>query len=73
VDKIGTLDAGTEADIVVLDPRATAAMALRMDKIEHLSEELFALQMMGDDRSIVQTYVSGKPQKEKPHDDQNAS
>ncbi|QCO55846.1 guanine deaminase [Pseudorhodobacter turbinis] len=63
-DKIGTLDAGTEADIVVLDPAATPAMALRMERAETLNEELFVLQMMGDDRAIVQTYVAGQPQKE---------
>jgi len=62
-DKIGTLDAGTEADIVVLNPRATPAMDLRMDRVQTLAEELFALQMMGDDRAITQTYISGAPQK----------
>ena len=62
-DKIGTLDAGTEADIVVLDSRATPAMELRMDRAETLEEELFALQIMGDDRAIAQTYVAGVPQK----------
>lgn len=62
-DKIGTLDAGTEADVVVLDPRATPAMDLRLDRAETLADELFALQMMGDDRAIVQTYVAGNPQK----------
>ncbi|WP_424930648.1 guanine deaminase [Amaricoccus tamworthensis] len=62
-DKIGTLDAGTEADIVVLDARATSSMALRMEKAETLAEELFILQIMGDDRAIAQTYVAGKPQK----------
>lgn len=62
-DKIGTLDAGTEADIVVLDPRATPAMDLRMDRAETLLEELFVLQIMGDDRAIVQTYVDGRAQK----------
>ena len=62
-DKIGTLDVGTEADIVVINARATAAMDLRMDRAEDLSDELFVVQMMGDDRAIVQTYVAGKPQK----------
>ncbi|WP_458792908.1 guanine deaminase [Yoonia sp. MH D7] len=62
-DKIGTLDADTEADVVVLDARATPAMALRLDRSGSLAEELFALMMMGDDRSIVQTYVSGVAQK----------
>lgn len=62
-DRIGTLEPGTEADIVVLDARATAAMALRMERVETLAEELFVLQMMGDDRAIVETYVAGTPRK----------
>lgn len=62
-DKIGTLDAGTEADIVVVNPRATAAMDVRMDRAESLSDELFIVQMMGDDRAIAQTYISGVAQK----------
>ncbi|WP_372572058.1 guanine deaminase [Ruegeria jejuensis] len=65
-DKIGTLDPGTEADIVVLNARSTEAMALRMDRAETLSEELFILQMMGDDRAIKEVYVSGKPSKNAP-------
>ena len=62
-DKIGTLDAGTEADIVVLDAGATDAMALRMERAETLSEELFVLQMLGDDRAINEVYIAGRPQK----------
>ncbi len=62
-DKIGSLDAGTEADLVVLDSRATSAMALRMERVETLAEELFILQIMGDDRAVAQTYVAGVAQK----------
>ncbi|MCR9089445.1 MAG: guanine deaminase [Rhodobacteraceae bacterium] len=62
-DRIGTLDPGSEADIVVLNAHATPAMALRMARAESLAEELFVLQMMGDDRAVVETYVSGQPQK----------
>ena len=62
-DKIGTLEAGTEADIVVLDSAATTAMELRMERATTLAEELFILQIMGDDRAIAQTYVAGEPQK----------
>ncbi len=62
-DKIGTLDAGTEADIVVINACATPAMSVRMDRAETLMEELFVVQMMGDDRAIAQTYVAGVPQK----------
>lgn len=61
--QIGTLDVGSEADIVVLDSRATSAMTLRMERAERLDEELFALLIMGDDRAIAQTYIAGVPQK----------
>lgn len=63
VDKIGTLDPGTEADIVVLNSRSTKAMNLRMERCNSLSEELFLLQMMGDDRAIDEVYVNAKPSK----------
>ncbi|WP_420339926.1 guanine deaminase [Roseibium sp.] len=62
-DKIGTLDAGTEADVVVLNSKATDAMALRMERASNLSEELFILQMLGDDRAVEEVYVAGQPQK----------
>lgn len=61
-DRIGTLDPGTDADVVVLDARATDAMALRMERAQSLSEELFILQMLGDDRAIAQVYVAGAAQ-----------
>ena len=63
LDDVGTLEPGTEADIVVLDARATPAMALRMERAQTLSEELFILQILGDDRAVAQTYVAGAPQK----------
>ena len=62
-DRIGTLASGSDADLVVLDARATPAMALRMGRAETLAEELFILQIMGDDRAVAQTYVAGKPMK----------
>ena len=62
-DRIGTLAAGTEADFIVLDARATSAMRLRMETVTTLSEELFLLQTMGDDRAVAQTYVAGVAQK----------
>ena len=60
-DRIGTLAPGSDADLVVLDARATPAMAIRAERIETLAEELFLLQILGDDRAIAQTYVAGKP------------
>lgn len=62
-NEIGTLAPGSAADLVVLDPRATPAMALRAERAETLAEELFILQIMGDDRAVAQTYVAGRPQK----------
>jgi guanine deaminase len=59
-DTIGTLEVGTEADIVVLDSRATPAMALRAERIRTLPEELFLLETLGDDRAVAATYVAGE-------------
>lgn len=65
-DRIGTLEAGTEADLVVLDAHATPAMALRMEAAASLAEELFVLQILGDDRAVAETYLAGAPQKRPP-------
>ena len=58
-NEIGNLKVGSDADIVVLNSSATPAMALRAKTINELSEELFLLQTMGDDRVVEQTYVAG--------------
>ncbi len=62
-EKIGTLAAGSDADIVVLDPCATPEMALRHQSVADLGEELFLLQTLGDERAVVETYVAGKAMK----------
>lgn len=62
-DKVGTLEEGTDADIVVLDAHATPAMRLRMETVETLAEELFLLQTLGDDRAVREVYVAGRPAK----------
>jgi guanine deaminase len=62
-DRIGTLAPGTDADLIVLDMAATPAMALKAEVVTSLSDELFLLQTMGDDRSVVETYVAGRPAK----------
>lgn len=59
--RIGTLEPGSDADITVLDARATAAMAHRMETIDgNLAEELFVLMTLGDDRATRATYVAGE-------------
>jgi guanine deaminase len=63
-DKIGAIEPGYEADLVVLDSRATPAMAHRMEAVaDDLAEELFVLMTMGDDRAVAETYIAGRPAK----------
>jgi guanine deaminase len=57
---IGTLAPGSEADVVVLDTSATPAMALRMETVRTLAEELFVLETLGDDRAVAAVYVAGE-------------
>jgi len=59
--EIGTIAPGGFADLVVLDARATPAMAHRMEVTRDLEEELFVLMTMGDDRAVRQTYIAGQP------------
>jgi guanine deaminase len=59
--EIGSVAPGAFADLVVLDARATPAMAHRMEVARDLEDELFVLMTMGDDRSVRQTYVAGEP------------
>jgi guanine deaminase len=59
--EIGGIVPGAFADLVVLDARATPAMAHRMETIRDLEEELFVLMTMGDDRAVRQTYIAGRP------------
>jgi guanine deaminase len=62
---IGSLRPGAEADLVVLDSRATPAMRLRMETSRGLADELFVLQTMGDDRAVAETYVAGRASRPK--------
>jgi guanine deaminase len=68
-DKIGNFEVGKEADFVILDPRATPVMAFRNEQnneqmtpitLEELGEQLFSTIVLGDDRTIVATYVMGE-------------
>lgn len=63
-DRIGTLATGSDADLVVLNVHATGAMSLRAERAETLAEELFILQIMGDDRAVQQVYIAGTPAKD---------
>jgi guanine deaminase len=59
--EIGSLRVGSAADVVVLDPCATPAMAHRMATIgDDLEAILFVLMTLGDDRAVRATYVLGE-------------
>jgi len=59
-DRIGQVEPGLEADLCVLDPCATPLMAQRTKRAETISDLLFALSMLGDDRAVSATYVMGR-------------
>jgi guanine deaminase len=66
-DRIGSVEAGKEADLIALDPGATPALAHRLETAGgNLEVELFALLTLGDDRAVRQTYVAGEPRKDAP-------
>lgn len=59
--EIGALDEGCYGDFVVLDSKATPAMAHRMETVRDVvEEELFILMTLGDDRAVKATYVQGR-------------
>ncbi|MGL4576209.1 MAG: guanine deaminase [Burkholderiaceae bacterium] len=60
---IGNLQAGCEADFVLLNPQATPLLARKTSQAQNLDELLFAMIVLADDRAVEQTYVLGKPVK----------
>jgi guanine deaminase len=57
---IGNFVPGAEADFIVIDPQATPLMARRTARTNSLEELLFAIALLGDDRSISATYAAGQ-------------
>jgi len=58
-DRIGAIEPGMDADLVVLDLHATPLLAQRVAHAGSLDELLFALVMLGDDRCVQTTIVDG--------------
>ncbi|MFI2610987.1 guanine deaminase [Kitasatospora sp. NPDC018619] len=59
-DLVGSLEPGHEADFVVLDPEATELLAARTSNSGTVHDLLFALALMGDDRTVRATYLNGR-------------
>jgi guanine deaminase len=59
-DKIGTIEAGHEADLVVLDLKATPLLDFRGGFCRDVLDRLFVLMTLGDDRAVRCTFVAGE-------------
>jgi guanine deaminase len=57
---IGNFKFGAEADFIVLDPKATPLLARRTARTNSLEEMLFALALLGDDRTVAATFSGGR-------------
>jgi guanine deaminase len=59
-DRIGSFRNGAEADFNVLDPSVTAISRRRQGAATDLACGLFGALMLGDDRTVSETYVKGR-------------
>jgi guanine deaminase len=58
-DRIGSFTPGKDADLALLDPRATPLLARRTALGDDPLDAFFALMTLGDDRAVAATYVAG--------------
>ncbi len=56
---VGNLEAGKEADIIVINLASTPVIAQRTAQAESLWEAIFPTIMLGDDRAIEAVYIAG--------------
>lgn len=59
-DRVGSLAPGYEADLIVLDLKATPLLEFRMEFARTPAEKLFVLMTVGDDRAVRATFVAGR-------------
>ncbi len=59
-DRLGKIEAGYDADLCILDAKATPLLAYRSSFCANLEELLFVLLTLGDDRAVRATYVAGE-------------
>ncbi len=59
--RLGNLLSGKDADFIVLNKEgATPLLKRRLSYASTLEDKLFVLMTLGDDRSIMATYIDGK-------------
>ena len=59
-DEIGNLNPGSMADFIVVEPRFDELTSLRIKQDAAFDDVFFALSILGDDRAIEQTWISGR-------------
>lgn len=59
-NQIGSFLPGREADFIVLDPESSPLLSARVKGAKELKDKLFAFEILGDDRTVSNTYVMGK-------------
>lgn len=59
-DKIGNFAPGKEADFVLLNPQATPLLGRRSQHCQDITELLFMLMMLGDDRVVSKVWIMGE-------------
>ncbi len=59
-DKIGNIEIGKEADIIVIDLESTDEIKQRFLKSNSFTEQYFPTIIMGDDRAIKAVWINGK-------------
>jgi guanine deaminase len=59
-DEIGNLNPNTTADFIIVEPRFDELTTLRISENAAFEDVFFALSILGDDRMIEQTWISGQ-------------
>lgn len=58
-DRIGSIEPGMEADLLVMDLKSTPLLEFRMRHCDSLEEALFLQMTLADDRAIAAVYIGG--------------